>query len=301
MIENILFACDFSPSANRALAHGVELMRRTGATLHILHVQEVAMGPFVGGEPSPEAGQKKLKEQYREQCREALAPYAVGPEDAQVNCVMERSAAAAPALVDYANTNDIDLVLMGTQGRRGVSRALFGSVAEEVLRTAPCPVFTMRAAEDEGSPSRDEAVERLVVPIDFSDPSREALQYAGRLAAVYDAPMVLVHVVQLPTIPTVYEVELSGRSPDEVEAQVLSMLEEWGESVAVPSGLSYVVESGEPVSTILEVASAPEDLIVMATRGLSGVKRSMLGSVAEGVLRRATGPVVSARSFSEED
>ncbi len=300
MIDNILFACDFSASAERALAYGVDLVGRTGATLHVLHIREVAMGPFVGGEPSPEAGKEERRAQHVEQCREAMAPYALGPDDEQVSCVVERSAAAAPALVEYADAHGADLVLMGTQGRRGLQRALFGSVAEEVLRTAPCPVFTAQAAEEEVQPPASAAVQRIVVPVDFSDPSRNALQYAARLASVYDVPMTLAHVIQLPKIPTVYEVEFSELSLKEIEAKVKSELEEWGRSVPTETqDLSYVVESGDPVPTILRIASAPEDLIVMATQGLSGLTRQMLGSVAEGVLRRAPGPVVSAQSFPD--
>lgn len=259
------------------------------------------MGPFVGGEPSPQAGEERLQRQYRERCRDAMKPYALGPDDDQVSCVVERSAAAAPSLVEYADAHDVDLIVMGTQGRRGVRRALFGSVAEEVLRTAPCPVFTTRVAEEEAEPPPPAAVERVVAPIDFSDPSRAALRYASRLASVYDAPMTLVHVVELPSIPTVYEHEFSGLSPEDIETRVQSVLEDWGDSVATEQELSYVVESGDPVPTLLQVAAASSDLVVMATRGLSGVKRTMLGSVAEGVLRQAPGPVVSAQSFPEDD
>jgi nucleotide-binding universal stress UspA family protein len=301
MIESVLFASDFSVSSERALAHGVDLVERTGAALHFMHVQEVSMGPFVGGEPSPKLEEEKFQKQYRERCREAMAPYALGPGGERVSCVVERSSAAAPTLVEYAETHEVDLIVMGTHGRRGVQRALFGSVAEEVLRTAPCPVLTTRVPEEDAQASTAPGVERIVVPIDFSEPSQAALQYATQLAPLYDVPMTLVHVVQLPSIPTVYELEFPDLSPEDIEARVQAVLEDWEGSVSSHRDLSYVVESGEPVPTILRIAADPSDLIVMATRGLSGVKRTVLGSVAEGVIRRASGPVISARSFPEED
>jgi nucleotide-binding universal stress UspA family protein len=300
MIDNILFACDFSASSKQALAYGLDLVERTGATLHFMHVHEVSMGPFVGGEPSPEAGQQKLQAQFRERCNEALGEYAHPPDDAHLSYIIERSGAVAPALMTYAEEHGVDLIVMGTHGRRGVKRVLFGSVAEEVLRSASCPVLTARTEEEEEHGSAPASVERLVVPIDFSDASRSALQYAVRLANIYDAPLTLVHVVELPKIPTVYEVEFSDLSPEEIAAQVRTELEEWGRSVAGEGvDISTVVESGDPVPTLLDRASTPNDLLVMATHGLSGVKRRVLGSIAEGVLRRAPGPVITGRTFPE--
>lgn len=300
MIETVLFASDFSEFSERALAYAVDLVERTGATLHFMHVQEVSMGPFVGGEPSPKLEEETFQTKYRERCREAMARYALGPDDERVSCVVERSSAAAPSLVEYAEAHEADLIVMGTHGRRGVQRTLFGSVAEEVLRTAPCPVLTTRVPEEDAQTPMVPGVERIVVPIDFSEPSRAALRYSARLAPVYDVPMTLVHVVQLPSIPTVYELEFPDLSPADIEARVQDVLEEWRDSVSADRGLSYVVESGEPVPTILQIADDPSDLVVMATRGLSGVKRRVLGSVAEGVLRRARGPVISAQSFPGE-
>jgi len=145
MIDNILFACDFSPSSKQALAYGVDLVERIGATLHFLHVQEVSMGPFVGGDPSPEAGQEKLRARFTERCQKALEAYALAPDDEQLSYVVERSGAVAPAVMQYAEEHEVDLLVMGTQGRRGVKRVLFGSVAEEVLRSAPCSEVSPRA------------------------------------------------------------------------------------------------------------------------------------------------------------
>lgn len=306
MIETILFANDFSVSSEHGLARSVDLAERTGATLDVVHVQEVSMGPFVSGEPSPKLGEETVQTRYRERCREAMAPHALGPDDERVSCVVKRSAAAASTLVEHAGAHEVDLIVMGTHGRRGVQRMLFGSVAEEVLRTAPCPVLTTRipaeraqATNEETGPPTAPGVERIVVPIDFSDPSRAALRYAARLAPVYDVPMALVHAVQLPSIPTVYELEFPNLSPEDIEARVQEVLEEWANSVPGDRDLSCIVESGDAVPTLLRVAADPSDLVVMATRGLSGVTRTVLGSVAEGVIRQAPGPVISARSFPE--
>lgn len=299
MIDKILFACDFSDPSEQALVYGVDLASRTGADFHCMHVQEVTMGPFVGGEPSPEGGKEQLYAEFEEQCRGLLAPHASRLDPDEVSYVIERSGAVAPTLVQYAEDNAIDLIVMGTEGRRGVRRALFGSVAEEVLRTTPCPVLAAREGADAIPSSTETApVSRIVAPTDFSEPSRAAVQYAGQVASVYEVPLVLLHVVELPSIPTVYEVEFSGATPEEIKTRVQSVLDEWAASVQLEAQpVSTVVEEGDPAETILRVAEAPDDLIVMATEGLSGVKRSMLGSVAEKVLRDASGPLISGRSF----
>lgn len=219
--------------------------------------------------------------------------------EGQLSFTAVRSGAVAPALVRHAEKHEIDLVFMGTQGRRGVERAICGSVAEEVLRTAPCPVFAARAIrEDESRPHRPDPIDQVVAPVDFSEPSRRALQYAARLASTYEVPLTLVHAVHVPTLPPVYRAELTAASRQEVVERVQAELEAWKEEVgAAGASGSCVVKRGEPVASILDAAAIPGDLLVMATRGLSGLKRTMLGSVAEGVLRQAPGPVLSGRAF----
>jgi len=297
MIDNILFACDFSGPSERAFSYGLDLAERTGATLHCLYVQEVSMGPFVGGNPSPEAGGKGLRDEFVEKCETTLQPQMETTAVDEVSYAVERGAAVAPAVVQFVEDHNIDLVVMGTHGRRGVRRALFGSVAEEVLRTAPCPVLTARAQDDSAPPTPP--VSRIVAPIDFSEPSRHAVRYAARLTSVYEVPLTLLHVVELPKIPTVYEVEFSDASPQQIAARVETELEEWAALAAADGSVSTAVEQGDAAEGILRAADAPDDLVVMATRGTSGVKRTMLGSVAEGVLRGAVGPVISCRAFPE--
>ena len=299
MIDHVLCACDFSPSSERALGYALELVERTGASLHLMHVQEISLGPFVQGDPSPAPGDEALQRQFEERCREEMADFSFTPDNDRLRFVAARSGAVAPALVQYVEKHDVDLVVMGTQGRRGVGRALFGSVAEEVLRSAPCPVLTTRALNGDGSgPPRPDPIDQVVAPVDFSEPSRGALRYAARLASTYEVPLTLVHALHVPKLPPAYGVEFSAASWQDLEERVQSALESWKEEV-VPEAKpgTCVVKRGEPVASILDAASTPGDLLVMATRGLSGVKRTMLGSVAEGVLRQAKGPVLSGRSF----
>jgi nucleotide-binding universal stress UspA family protein len=139
----------------------------------------------------------------------------------------------------------------------------------------------------------------VVAPIDFSEPSRAALHYASGLASVYDVPLTLLHVVSLPKLPAAYGIEFSQQL--DLLTKAKAELESWDEEIlSDEQESSCVVTSGDPASSILDAASTPGDLIVMATRGISGLSRAMLGSVAEGVLREAPGPVLSSRSFPVE-
>lgn len=298
MNHDLLVAFDFSPSSKRALAHSVDLSQRTDATLHLMYVEEAPDGPFQQEARSP-MPTYKLQEKFVEHCQEFLSPYDLDADDDRLSFNAERADAVAPALVRYAESKDIDVIAMGTYGRRGVERAFYGSVAEETLRTAPAPVFTVRAPdEDEFATS----VGRIVAPVDFSDPSRHALQQAGRLATVYEVPLKLVHVVEPANTPSVYELESPTVTSHKTKEKAEAALEEWGSDLALgEQKVSYVVHRGDPGPSILRSAPNETDVIVMATRGLRGVRRAMLGSVTEEVLREAPGPVLAARNFPSSD
>jgi nucleotide-binding universal stress UspA family protein len=301
MIQNILCAHDFSPSSERALCYAADLARRTGATLHLTYVNEVALGPLVRGEPSPVSGEEEAADDLRDQLRErsgaTLDAHGLDLEEGRVSYHVDRSGAVAPSLVTVAEDTDADLLVVGTQGQRGLRRAFVGSVAREVMRTASCPVLTTRALP-ETEAAADPEVERIVVPIDFSETSGAALRYAGSMASIYEVPVRLVHVIEPPTMPSVYGLEAPKVTSRSVQARAEQALEEWGRDLRDEGPeVSYVVRRGEPTAQILDVASAATDFLVMGTHGRAGIQRVVLGSVTEGVLSQAQGPVLSGRDF----
>ncbi len=297
-LHDLLLPFDFSPSSKRALAYGADLLRRTDARLHLMYVQEVPQGPFQGASRSP-MPTYKLQEEFEERCQELLASHDLSTSDDRLTFNAERADAVAPALVRYAESKHIDMIAMGTHGRRGVERAFYGSVAEETLRTAPAPVLTVKSS-DNGATSP--SVERIVAPVDFSDPSRGALRQAGRLATIYETPLKLMHVVETPDTPSVYGPESPTVTSHKTKEKAEAALEDWGSNLTTTDRtVSYVVHRGKPAPSILRGAPNETDLIVMATRGLRGVRRAVLGSVTEEVLREATGPVLAARDFSASD
>jgi nucleotide-binding universal stress UspA family protein len=142
-LQRILVATDFSETADAALRYGRALTRNFGATLHVLHVAEdfsARMGDtFLAVMP-------ELLEDVANDARRRVSELVVdnGPNPLPVVPVVVTASAPATAIVDYAKDKEIDLIVVGTQGRGGVAHLLMGSVAERVVRTAHCPVLTVR-------------------------------------------------------------------------------------------------------------------------------------------------------------
>jgi nucleotide-binding universal stress UspA family protein len=201
--------------------------------------------------------------------------------------------------VQYADEHDVDLIALGTHGRRGVMRFLMGSVAEEVVRRASCDVLTIRAeGADEAEALTPEAVTRVVAPLDLSAYSLPLARRAAALASDYTASLTLLHVVEpLPTpVPFMGAVTLHdivGDPVGQADDLLNRLVDELGPDV--PATEARAVE-GHAALTITETAEeAGADLIVIASHGLTGLERVLLGSVTARVVRRAPCPVYVAR------
>jgi nucleotide-binding universal stress UspA family protein len=133
-------------------------------------------------------------------------------------------------------------------------------------------------------------LQRLLVPLDFSGKSRQALRYAVPLAQKFSARIHLVHVLTAD----------GKKDRDEIIQQRMSALKRLGQMAEqyIPPRLraEYVVLSGKPAQAILALASEHSiDLIVLTTKGESGLQRALVGSTAETIMRQAPCPVMSVR------
>lgn len=138
--KRILFATDFSPASEAALKYATSLARDSGATLLILHVEELPT-PYAGGEmllPQPEYPNPEIKKMLE----------AVVPPDKSVK-YEHHLVLGVPAddIVRTAEEQSADLIVIGTHGRTGLKRVLMGSVAEAVMRRASCPVLTLKQSD----------------------------------------------------------------------------------------------------------------------------------------------------------
>jgi nucleotide-binding universal stress UspA family protein len=142
-ITRILVPVDFEATSKEALDYASMLARSFGAALSLVHVfddvyADAAYTPDVYA-PLPPAVRERVVRELQERLS-ALLP-ALGGHDNRAEVIV---GTPAKGIAEYAREQGADLIVMGTHGRRGVSHALLGSVAERVLRTAPCPVLTIR-------------------------------------------------------------------------------------------------------------------------------------------------------------
>lgn len=141
VMKNVLVAVNFDEASNVALRYARSLAKNFGARLHVLHVMEnLFLRPMANDPRAIEAGMtRRLLETLSDADRTELNAVPV----------IRKSDAPAEEIVKYANAEQIDLIVMGTHGRPGMAHLLMGSVAEKVVRTAPCPVLTLRHPERE--------------------------------------------------------------------------------------------------------------------------------------------------------
>jgi nucleotide-binding universal stress UspA family protein len=149
VLKNILVPIDFEQESLQALSYGRELARQFHASVHMLHVVGDLFSLRGGTEGTLTAFPRLLGtfEQIAGKQLEMLIP--IDDRKPGAKTVVVTSAVPAHAIVAYARDAQVDLIVMGTHGRGGTSGALMGSVAERVVRTAPCPVLTVRCPEHE--------------------------------------------------------------------------------------------------------------------------------------------------------
>lgn len=272
MYDDVLVATDGSSVATNAATAGISLASELEATVHALSIAEDGLGS--------NAARRERREEDAEEVA-TRASDAGCDADAAV-----RVGRPASEILEYADTADVDLIIVGTHGRTGLRQALLGSVALEVIRDAHQPVLTVGAET-----SLDLEAESLDVCLatDGSTGSAAATEHALAFA---DACGARLHAL--------YAVDADPDSPELRES-----FEEHGEQTtagvadrASERGLETVeaVEAGPTTEVVLEYAE-DVDLLVMGTESKSDVERLVVGSVSQRVVPNADVPVLTARTL----
>lgn len=277
-LKNILYATDFSLAAEKALPFALQIARRYGAALHVLHVVRPGVYPLVppAGWMQAEKEEEASRKKYRKELEAQLGELA--------HEIVYKEGEVWEGIQEAIRENEIDLLVIGTHGRIGLEKATLGSVAEQALRHASCPTLTI-GPKVAAQPTRPAGWTRILYATDFSTASLAGARHAISLAREHRAQLILLHCA-------------------EPGADVQVMLHTVRDLVPFGSDLraepDCVVAHGSPTEKILEVAEEHgADIIVLgvdAAEGKLGKKVHINQTGIYEILTRAACPVLTVRA-----
>jgi nucleotide-binding universal stress UspA family protein len=301
-IRNILVPIDFSQMSIQALKTGNRLARRFAASIHLAHVRHsnyaadfVAPAPPIvpfSFMPYEQDGEESLVKELNALAREHEVSSAI--------CHVLSGGPPFDEICRLARTIPADLVVMPTHGRTGLKHVFLGSTAERVVQHSPCPVFVSRQAERESEAGWTFTPHRILVPIDFSDCSRDGLRYAIGFASEFGARIILLHATYLGYVYSIegtalydiHALQEAARENAERQMRVFVRRVNFGHVK-----FETAFTEGSPVLDICAFAKDHDiDLIITSTHGLTGLKHVLIGSVAERVVRHSLCSVLVALS-----
>jgi nucleotide-binding universal stress UspA family protein len=291
MMYTILVPLDGSPLAEHALPFAARLAAATSARLILSRVLPLSnLQPVEADLASADEARAYLLR--------------VGDRLTAKGHLVERTTPwgePAAEILEQARSTQADLVVMGTHGRSGPGRWLYGSVADDVLRHALVPVVLV--PRDAAKPWSVDRTPRILVPLDGSELAEAALGPARKLAARLGSEIVLLQVIPFPPYelyPGAVAAYLEVFDPDAQVVQAHQYLTQVAQRLRPTiKHVRIRAELGKPEALICQVAVAEKaDLIIMATHGRTGLARLVLGSVATATLQHAAVPLMFVRPTS---
>ena len=287
--KRILVPTDFSPASDCALRLARALADPFKAEIHLLHVGIVVDDPIANPADLDEVERILAMSDARTQ--RALEELAKAI-DAPTHCHVKRRVASADAIIEGISEFRCDLVIMGTHGRRGLKSVLMGSVAKEIVQRSPVPVLTTRAEAGSAFPPK-----KILVAYDSSEDSLKAVLLAAEWASLLSAKITLLHALEPVTYPDFYAL------PAVSEGHLIPTSQQCHEALAKVAK-EHLAEV--PYETAVIRARAADGitkyaakhgfhLVVLATRGISGITHVLFGSVAERVTQLCEVPVLTTR------
>ncbi len=305
MIATILVPLDGSPFAESALPLARWIASRTGARLHLFlgHLPVpvlVGVGEIMAVGPSLDMEGIAQERSYLAETAQRLGLVGGGPVETGLG-----GAPAGEEIVQEAARIGADLIVMATHGRGAIKRLWLGSVADHVVRHATVPILLIRPRDPE-APAAEPEIRGILVPLDLSAVSQTILDPVIEFARLSGAPVTLLNVVErfyptmepgvpypIPQDPGI--AELQRASAESLLEAAASSLRERGVAVT-----TRVVIATQAAGGVLDtLAETGFDLAALATHGAGGIRRLVLGSVADQVIRGASKPVLIVRPPEE--
>lgn len=301
MLKSLLVPLDGSGPGERGLPLAGQLSKATGASVHLVHVHL----PY---EPDQLLSNTSFQwegldlDEYDARHKEDESAYLTDVESrfTKLGVLAHAELLYGPPIVDelesYAAKAETDLVVMSSHGRSGVRRVWFGSVADEMIRRSNLPVIVIQRGRGADVSGDGPSVGHILVPLDGSRLGEQVLGPATDLAGATGARITLAHVL---SAQTTFGLPISPRLRHGSELdRMRTYLEERAEAIAA-DGLDvdvHLAPGRTPAREITAMASLLEaDLIAMATHGHGGVKRAVVGSVADRVIRECALPLLVMR------
>jgi nucleotide-binding universal stress UspA family protein len=309
MLRSLLVPLDGSQMGEWSLPLATRVARSTGAELHLAHVHVpyepdhlLSNSSFQWeGVDMWDYDRRHLgqEDQYLHGWEERLQG-----EGTTVDVkVLDHGTPVTDGLVAYSDEVGADLIVMTSHGRSGLQRALWGSVADEMIRRTPVPVLVVHPDREDVPSAMVRAVDHILVPLDGSPLAEGVLGPAKDLAEAMGARITLTHVV--PDLSYLGP-RILGFRPDRLEPALdgaLAYLEPLAADLR-REGLDatvHPVSGGEPAKSIAALADElGVDLVALATHGYGGVKRTMLGSVTDRLLAATELPLLVVRPREEK-
>jgi nucleotide-binding universal stress UspA family protein len=289
-IHRVVYATDFSAASEAAWDEARRLGKLFDAEIVVLHAVEP---PPLLPVDSPTAYQELLASARRaaEAGLDRLLGSVVG--SGLKLRIRQEEGPAARRILEAVAQEMADLLVIGTHARRGVDRVILGSVADRLMRQAPCPVLTVRGPR-RSAPRQ--GIRRVCYATDLSSTARAAWPLAVAIATASGADIDLVHVTFQPVADRHMPAEAIGRMAQLLYEEARAEVEAFLAQSALPRGRVrvHLLQGGTPDEGIVHRAEEHgADLIVMGTHGWSGLPRWLLGSVAHHVIHTAPCPVLT--------
>lgn len=289
-IKQILVPTDFSENAQHAVSYAVGLAKQCSAKLHLLHTPVIPTYLLMdlSYSPGPEAVTRILNDAQEAIDQQAKVVASAGVE----HFTAIREGTVHEVIRDYAKEHDVDLVVVGTHGRSGVAKLMYGSVTERVLKTVHTPIIVV-------PPEGGELPSVIVMAYDFSSPGKRAAELARAIHGVFHGPLHLVHsyldVWGEYTDRGAVVGEAAEKRREALHLGLEEMLEADAKelfSIDAQTIQTHLV-TGDPAEGILRVAEdVGATLICAGTTGKSGIERLLIGSVARRLLHESKVPLL---------
>jgi nucleotide-binding universal stress UspA family protein len=303
MYRKMLVPLDGSELAEEVLVYAKELAGRLDIDVDLLHISNPASEAL---KPMEEAYIEHIAESFRKQV-EAVQQKTGQGKAKPINVKAELLVGyAAEAILQYADKDGVDLILLASHGRSGIKRWTIGSVAGKVMSATKIPVWLIKSVGTKETPYDKWTNQTLIVSLDGSELAESILPHAEVLTKQRgDTPIdvVLVRVAEPLNIPTYYSPDISGvtlnwgnfiqqetQRRKQAAKEYLAKIEEQLKNKGIT--VRSVVIEGRPTDEVVEfVNKTPNSMIIMATHGRSGLSRLVYGSVAANVLNGVTRPM----------